>query len=198
MARLFLAAVPPVEARSALVEGCQRLRRSGVKAQWQPTEKLHVTVCFFGEVAHQAVESLIDGLRTALAEVSAAEVAWGTLGAFRLGKPGGILWAGVEEFPERAVLTAGHRCAAAVAEALGLPYDRKPLRPHITLARHLQSGHVLQEYLGELLSDIVPQLQAVPSFYIDTLILMASQWQGDQLRYLPQARFTLAALSDHR
>jgi 2'-5' RNA ligase len=89
---------------------------------------LHVTLCFLGAVAEPELAALRE--RAAGIDAAAFELSFERLELWREAR---ILAATVERVPSAAAGLAG---ALAVAAAeVGLALERRPWRPHITLAR---------------------------------------------------------------
>ncbi len=124
--RLFIALPLPDALREALLRSQENLRRQGVRANYSREENLHLTLAFLGEVEAAGAQEAVLSL-----DEPAFPLTLAGSGAF-----GDLLWAGIQKNE------ALDRLAARVRRALeerGLPYDRKPFRPHITLARRVRS-----------------------------------------------------------
>lgn len=127
--RLFIALPLPGALREALLRAQENLRRQGVRANYSREENLHLTLAFLGEVEVEAAAEAQEAVLSVDAPAFALTLAGS--GAF-----GDLLWAGIQKNE------ALDRLAARVRGALeerGLSYDRKPFRPHITLARRVRS-----------------------------------------------------------
>lgn len=125
MIRLFAAVAPPPEIAAALVR-----RQTGVEgARWSPPHNLHVTLRFFGDVREDIARDLDGELATLGGRPF--EIALQGVGAFGEGPDVHVLWAGVTESPELKRLAKA--CEAAARRA-GLKPERRPYRPHLTLA----------------------------------------------------------------
>ncbi len=125
--RLFIALPLPDALREALLRAQENLRRQGVRANFSREENLHLTLAFLGEVEAAA------GAQEAVLSLDAPAFALTLAGS---GAFGDLLWAGIQNNGDL------DRLAARVRRALeehGLPYDRKPFRPHITLARRVRA-----------------------------------------------------------
>jgi 2'-5' RNA ligase len=139
--RLFVALYPPPEALDDIVGQVGRMRMgeiaaSGVNVRLAARETYHLTLAFLGDVD--------DGrLPEVEAAVGRAAATWRRpAGALRLRLGGGgrfgrgrftVLWVGVH-----GDLDALRELGAAIRRELKrarLPYDRRPYRPHLTLAR---------------------------------------------------------------
>lgn len=140
--RLFVAAYPPEDAcahLAAMVDGLaiSRAAAGGVNARVAPRSNWHVTLAFLGEVPDERYDDVREALTSA---VSRWRVAGGTppglavAGGGRFGRGRfTILWAGIrgEVDALRALATTVRR----QVKRARLPFDSKPLRPHLTLAR---------------------------------------------------------------
>ena len=125
MIRLFAALALPDDIAESLALRQQPLPG----ARWRPTDSLHITLRFFGEVR----EDTADDLDAELSAIAAPPFALHLegVGAFGEGADLRALWAGVgESEPLRRL--AG-RCEAAARKA-GLKPETRAFRPHATLA----------------------------------------------------------------
>jgi 2'-5' RNA ligase len=143
--RLFVAAYPPARVRDDFASLVARLgvgqpRERGRSVRLAPVEQWHVTLAFLGEIP----DAKVDAARLAVdraakgAEPFTLRIAGG--GIFGRGRFT-VLWAGLRG-AEREADPAGGAGLAGLAKpvrrelkAARLPYDPKPLRPHLTVAR---------------------------------------------------------------
>ena len=147
----------------------------GRRINWSREENLHLTLAFIGER-----ESPADAIR-ALGEIRVPPV------DLSLGKPfllGTVLCLGLESEGGLKPL------ASAVRDALGkagVPFDPKPFRPHITLAREFRRP----------LPALPPEFWGPVSARIGEFALMLSDRGGEngRLRYTPLAVFPLTGPS---
>ena len=122
MPRLFVALEPTPSFRRALCLLQDRLRAAGVKGRWLDPSNLHMTLAFIGAWEKDAAEylpSITVPFRITLAGP----------GIFPGAK---VLWAGVKPSRELDTLAEDVRAKLDLA---GVPYDKQPFYPHITLAR---------------------------------------------------------------
>ena len=130
MARLFYALWPDPPAQRALAELARSMAEaSGGRAV--PTEKIHLTLAFLGEV---------DAGRLAEAEQRIADVAaepfrltLDRLGSFRGVRVG---WAGASD-PPPALCTLAANLTARLRER-GFKLEERAFAPHVTLVRRIQ------------------------------------------------------------
>ena len=125
MIRLFAAVAIPFEIGEALTS-----RQEGIPgAHWRPTEAMHITLRFAGDIA----ETLADDFDAALSAISgdAFDIALSGAGAFGEGANINAVWAGVAESAPLRRLAS--RCESA-ARGAGLKPETRAWRPHVTLA----------------------------------------------------------------
>jgi len=131
--RLFVALMLP--------EAAQAHFRS-LTGRWKDVESLrtakfvetfHVTLKFLGEVPAGDVDALSDALGDALGGMGVFDVTGGEFGAFPNARRASVLWQGIDR-GAGSLAAAARRVEKGVA-ALGFPRERRPFRPHVTIAR---------------------------------------------------------------
>lgn len=137
--RLFVAVYPPAPALAHLagvVAGMHlgRAATVGVNVRLAPRERWHLTVAFLGDVAPDRAPDAQDALGKAAAGWQEAPPRLRLAGGGRFGRGKfTVVWAGVGH--DVAAMT---RLADSVRRQLKrarVPFDHKPFRPHLTLAR---------------------------------------------------------------
>ncbi len=135
-ARLFVAVRPPGATLTELGRFVDQLAVVGAGARVTNRELWHVTVAFLGDVAEEQIPDASAAL--AAAAERAAPVQLRIAGGGRFGRGAfTVLWAGIAGQTSQD-LSAFGGLARAVRHELRrarLPYDDKPFRPHLTLAR---------------------------------------------------------------
>lgn len=140
--RLFVAVYPPPDACDHLEQQLARLNvmsavERGVNTRPARRETWHVTLAFLGEVpderadrAGPAIERAAEGWRPAGRTAPELRLAGG--GRFGRGRFT-VLWVGVDG--DGAALDELSRRVRRELKRARLPYDAKPYRPHLTVAR---------------------------------------------------------------
>jgi 2'-5' RNA ligase len=133
--RLFVAIpLPPdlaTRASEILPTSLPALRR--VKA-----ENLHVTLAFIGQTPDERLEDVAAAAREAAAPVSAFRLSFDRTGRFpERGRPR-VVWLGIAD-GEASVVELGVGVYAALRRR-ALPFDDRPLAPHLTLARVVEDA----------------------------------------------------------
>ena len=132
--RLFAAIQLPEEWLRALVGIQTRVERTAAgELRWVRPELMHVTLVFLGYQPAELLPEIESAMETAATEGRQFRLTLGRLGAF--GPPHGItvVWAGLTEMPQ--AMERLHQSLSAHLSARKVAFDRKPLVPHITLAR---------------------------------------------------------------
>ncbi|HEY6423892.1 MAG TPA: RNA 2',3'-cyclic phosphodiesterase [Pseudonocardiaceae bacterium] len=127
--RLFVALTPPDEVVDELRAITAALPELAPGLRWTRPEQWHVTMAFLGEVADEIIDELARRLNRAAARHPPLDLAFG--GGGRFGDH--VLWTGVHGDREGLRRLAGS--AQAAGRRIGLPIQRRPYRPHLTLAR---------------------------------------------------------------
>ena len=174
--RLFFAIPLPDDVKAALGRFQAEARGRGLAAAWVRPEGMHLTLAFLGETEPARVPGLL-----ALAERGAGPdflLATTRLGGFPKDRAARVVWLGLQEEPLLAEATA--RLRAGLRET-GVPFDGKPFRPHLTLARPRTPVDIGSLGPG-------PEPQAFPA---RELVLYQSLQvrEGTEYRALGRARF---------
>lgn len=128
--RTFVALELPEEFEDEVADLARQL--SGMlKGRFMRRETYHVTLAFLGEIGEadsRETIAALDGVTRSCGSVVLRPTGLGTFG-----KPHDCtLWLGLEQADELMALADELR---ACLDERGISYDRKPFRPHITLAR---------------------------------------------------------------
>lgn len=136
--RLFVAVYPPAEAIEHLAATVERLEvacaaQRGINARLAVHDLWHVTLAFIGDVPDQSVQAAATALDQALSTVEQPPVLR-IAGGGRFGRGRfTILWTGLDG--DVANLRTLTRTLRVQLRRVRIPFDDKPLRPHLTLAR---------------------------------------------------------------
>jgi 2'-5' RNA ligase len=131
--RLFFAIELDEQTRVTLEQAVSVLRQQTKSGRWTRPENLHVTVQFIGELPGDSLDLLGVILRRAAGSVSPFTLVFKEYGAF--GPHSDILWLGVE--PAAPLQSLSRQIRMELTRA-GLPCDKRPYRPHLTVAREVQ------------------------------------------------------------
>jgi RNA 2',3'-cyclic 3'-phosphodiesterase len=161
--RLFIAVYPPDDVADDLARFVARLHVStaGINTRLARRENWHITLAFLGETPDGRVADAAAALSEATRGIEAPSLRIGGGGRF-----GNILWAGVE-----GDLDPLARRVRRSLKSNHLPYDRKPLKPHVTIARpgdRLDRGLIAEDRV--MLGDYHG-----PSWTVDSVALMRSR-----------------------
>ncbi|MBT2450764.1 RNA 2',3'-cyclic phosphodiesterase [Streptomyces sp. ISL-43] len=127
--RVFIALAPPDDAKGELARALRPAYDAYPHMRWNRIEDWHITLAFLGELPVTAVPLL----RPPLADLAAARrpVRLALRGGGHFGER--VLWSGIDGDLEGLHLLATD--VRAVVKECGIPFEDRPLRPHLTLAR---------------------------------------------------------------
>lgn len=129
--RLFCALVLPDDLKDAIAETANAIRR-GVRGAYVRPDSYHMTLAFIGEGDDDMAERAAGALERACAGTGTVALRPNALGKFGR-RENATLWVGFEGGRAAASLAASLR---AELEAADVPFDAKPFRAHVTIARH--------------------------------------------------------------
>jgi len=179
--RAFVAVEPPdgiLDAVAARVDRCAAARAT---LRWTRRSQWHVTLQFLGAVDDTG--SLEDALREAMRAVPPMTARLGGGGAFPQPRRGSVLWLGiVEGAAELGALAAAVTSATATA---GFESERRPFRPHITLARSRDTADLRP------IVDALGEEPVGPAWRVEDVVLLASETRPEGARYSEAGRFGL-------
>lgn len=153
--RLFVAVEPSTACRALAARAASALqeRFPELRARWQPTENLHLTLAFLGQVPEEDVVACADRLSELAAGARPFGLASYRLGAFPSARRPSVLWLGVRADPAAALGELQRDVATSYRQ---LHDDRKPFRPHLTLGRVKDLGATPRAELATTLTELPP------------------------------------------
>ncbi|MBX5436073.1 MAG: RNA 2',3'-cyclic phosphodiesterase [Alicyclobacillaceae bacterium] len=193
MKRLFYGIELDDSVRSRLAQVAALLRGVGVVAgNWSDPSLYHITVWFIGEADDGCVHGWRQAGEAVVREVAPFQLTVSGLGSFARSR---VLWAGVGG-PGVSALNQMHAALKDAARRLagdpggpGIRVDSRPLSPHVTLARKLDTASMrhLRSVEGRIAS-----LLGTDPFFVDHLTLFESVRSHGRLAYPAVARLPLS------
>lgn len=129
--RLFVALEVPAEVRERFADFLKQLRARSTQPRWVRPENLHVTLKFIGEVPPEKLSAIRAALATVRSD-KAVTIDFRGLSFFPDEKYPRVFWAGLNASPNLKTLATDIDHAT---EKLGIPPEKRPFSPHLTLAR---------------------------------------------------------------
>lgn len=136
--RLFFALLPDEGVRAQLRQLQKDLNQAGGRPV--PTENLHLTLLFLGNVAAEKINAVCDIAENIVG--SRFDLTLDVFGSFRQNNAR-VLWLGPSEPPPE--LDALHQSLCWQVESIGLSVRKETYRPHVTLVRKADSRKRLPE-----------------------------------------------------
>lgn len=139
--RAFLALETSPATRTTLGELCCRLEPLLPSARFVPPDRVHLTLHFFASLDVDGVETVKAVAGIVAATVDPYRLQLGGIGVFPDVRRPRVLWVGLREGRDETTRLASR--LGDELETSGLAPDRKPFRPHVTIAR-FKSPHQLR------------------------------------------------------
>lgn len=134
MPRVFAALMLPHDVCDSLAREAKGFARFDPLARFEPSTNLHITLAYLGDVSSSDAQRLSAAIRP-LGSLIPRNVTISRLGTFDRHH---LLYASIT--PAEALDPVAAEVRATI-ERLGLTYDKKPFKPHLTLARNWRRGY---------------------------------------------------------
>lgn len=171
--RLFIAATLPANLERALLRAQDALKREVKKGSFTKPHNLHLTLKFIGEVPPEKAADIVrwfEGLTTLPPTASLTHY-----GSFST-RDGHTVWGGLTVNPELTEFAADIN--RDLAERFGIKEDKRPLTPHITLARRVRLPRPMAE-----LSAAWPRIEK--TLALPSIVLFQSEFSRQGMIYTP-------------
>jgi 2'-5' RNA ligase len=185
-ARLFVAADVPEAIRGAFARMRADLARRVPAARWVRPEGMHLTFHFLGESPRSRLEELADAVAGAASGASPFHLITGGLGHFGSLRRPRALWLSLEGEVDACVALT--ESVGAALAARGYPAERRPFRPHLTLARFM--GEVDSPFPEPVRPELEEALRGI-SLPVEALVLFESHLASGGTRYEVRRRCPL-------
>ena len=121
--RLFIAIQLSDDMKKTITGTMHELKKAGVRGNYVPTQNLHLTLAFLGEVEDPGpVKDALRGVALKPFKLSLSD----------MGNFGDLVWVGMKG---NQGLSAAAKSVREALDAAGIGYDRKKFVPHITIIR---------------------------------------------------------------
>jgi len=164
----------------------QKLMGDGLKLKWVRPKNIHLTLKFFGELPTDRIDSVTNAMTNAVQDRMPATLTLQGLGVFPNLRRPRVLWMGLCGELEQLRGIQGALEENLAAE--GFEKDRRPFRPHLTLARMPDRLNTRRLPLAlEATGDYAPEF-----FECGELVLFQSRLNPRGAIYTPLARVALS------
>ena len=116
------------------IAALSRRLKATLEGRFLQTETYHLTLAFLGDIAEVDANTVIEAMEAACAGAGSISLRSDGLGKFGRASDA-TLWLGIAPAPELTQLAERVREELA---ARNIPFDEKPFKPHITLARRVR------------------------------------------------------------
>lgn len=136
--RVFIAIEIPPEIRQAIEKNTAHLR-SALDAnlvRWTPTNNIHLTLKFLGDVSPPTIDMLTQMLALEASQHTSFTMQFGGLGTFPTPRQPRVIWIGIQA---PSALEALRRGIEAATARMGYPAENRLFSPHLTIGRVKQT-----------------------------------------------------------
>ena len=140
--RAFIALEPP-ERFAGEVSQISRVLSYEIEGRYGKRGSHHVVLAFLGDINDGQLVPVIAAMNAAAGFAHPVPLSPGELGRFGR-KSDATLWLGIESSPELDKLVGDLR---GLLDKRGIDFDRRPFKPHITIARHAKMFDPIPEAL---------------------------------------------------
>lgn len=182
--RLFIAIPLPDAQKEMLARQCESWATQWSFKKWVHPSDYHLTVQFLGACTFRQARDVQQTLKKLSPHLRPFRLALDGIGQFGVPTRPRILWAGVEGDLEQLHLLYSQVIQAV--EPLGFPREKRPYRPHITLAKKYRLNDFPHQSMGR-------QFQPYPDrsqWTVEELVLYETHIYRSPM-YQPRAVFRL-------
>lgn len=185
--RSFIALNLTADIHRQLDEIIQSLKQQTTIVRWVPSQNIHLTLKFLGDVSLANIETLQRVLAGEAARHAPFTFTVSGFGAFPNTRWPRVLWVGVQA---PAALTAAQHGIEAETQRLGYTGEERPFSPHLTLGR-VSNNASPQE--ARRLSDALTQVKIgeLGQVMVKSIVLYRSDLNSGGAAYTPLASFPL-------
>ncbi len=152
MKRIFAAIDISEEARAKIEDYIKDLREdfSEIRVGWERTEKLHLTLKFFGDVDEEQLIKLTAAVEETTKQLSEFKLQIIETGVFPSRRNAKILWLGVQD--QKGSLQKLNEILESECEKKGFVREKRNFKAHLTIAR-LREPHKSKELVDRHLQN---------------------------------------------
>lgn len=136
--RSFIAIPLPSPTQKAVTKLIRDLEEPGDGIRWVPTDNLHLTLKFLGEVTNTEVPTVCNAIRSVCQDIEPFELRYVGTGGMPKDDRARVLYVGVED-PTKQLTHLATELETKMAD-LGFKPEPRDYRPHLTLGR-VRSGY---------------------------------------------------------
>jgi len=164
------------------------IRERAEKVRWVPAENIHITLKFFGDTPAERKAVIEDTMERVAARVQPFDLEIAGVKIVRRGRRPQMVWATVAD--SGGELRRLHGRTERLLEQGGFARERRPLSPHITLARVRDRVAPWEQQMLEEWALAQRDLAAVP-LRVEDVVLMQSELKPRGAEYTVCRRFKL-------
>ncbi|MFC4801126.1 RNA 2',3'-cyclic phosphodiesterase [Neobacillus sp. GCM10023253] len=150
----FYAIRIPEGTKGILKNHIEQLRTALPFQRWVHHLDLHITLAFLGSAPAEKLEASVNNVKSAIKSEQAFTLKINDLGIFGAKDSPRVFWADTEESPE---LQALRKKIFQACEEAGFELEKRPFRPHITMARKWRGDAPFQKEQLTIWKELQPE-----------------------------------------
>lgn len=170
--RAFIAIELPKEIKDFLGSLQEELKKSGADVKWVMPRNIHLTLKFLGEIDEQKLNKVKEVLENIAENKNYFSLSLSSLGAFPKIDSPRVIWVGIEAGAQDTIKEIAQELERKIAEAAGIPKEKRPFSSHITLGRLRSSLNMFR--LVRELKISASSLENKPGFNVTKFTLFKS------------------------
>ncbi|MCL6472495.1 MAG: RNA 2',3'-cyclic phosphodiesterase [Firmicutes bacterium] len=131
--RLFVGIELPSHLKHVLYNISEPLRSQLSNTRWVSPENIHLTLKFLGSTEDEKLDEIVNAIENAIKNFRKFYFSLDSVGGFPSSRKARVLWVGISHGSSELI-----ELSKAIEESLaplGFEIEKKPFKPHITLAR---------------------------------------------------------------
>ncbi|HSD64917.1 MAG TPA: RNA 2',3'-cyclic phosphodiesterase [Ignavibacteriaceae bacterium] len=181
MTRLFIALEIPKEIRQKISELKEEAVPDSGDLKWEPTEKIHLTIKFIGDVKDELVNPIIDSM-VFLGQYEKIKCRLTKFGFFSKHGIPQILWIGL--WVDSILYNILEQLNSNLVK-FGVSVEERKFKPHVTLLRIKK--RFPEKWVTDFNSFIIPEID----FISDNIMLIKSELLPESSKYTVLKKFNL-------
>lgn len=183
--RCFVCLEPDVSVRKNLERWIDPLKEAAPRLRWVRQTAIHLTLKFCGEIPAEKAALLAGRLRRELSGSESFTLGLEGTGFFSQGPAPRVLWGGIKG--DMAALGTLFTKVERAAVSCGIPRERRPFSPHLTLARIRTAG----DLPGAWVRSGPPGNSVWGTWMVREVTFLESELRPEGPRYRPIEKYML-------
>ncbi len=170
--RSFIAADLTTEIKNKIKEVQRESISRGISASWVNPESIHLTLAFLGAIEQTVIDELIPSLEAVSRGIGQIKCQVIGLGVFPSDRRPRVIWLGLNEIMPQGQEPKLQKLQSGIADKVtrhGIVLEKRPFKPHLTIARvrkhQPQNARLIAEQLSKYKDKVFGDFE-INEFYL--------------------------------